>query len=81
MTCLNLVNHTGEVSLDELFNLREYFTDAVEKLQNDIDGDSGFGASIEGNGFNIAFGVNGKKYFLRCELDDRFDSVDSGGDE
>ena len=68
MKSYNLMDNTGEVSLDDLFQMRMFFVNAVDELQTKIDGDSTYGTSIEGNGFNIAFPLKGKEFFLRCEL-------------
>ena len=64
----NLENHTGEVTLDELFQIRNYFEDAVNNLQTELDSEANYSSSIEGDGFNIRFLVNEKEFFLRCEL-------------
>lgn len=70
-TSYNLQNHTGEVSLDDLFALRNYFSKMVEILQETNSEKETHDSSIEGNGFNIAFPLNNKRFFLRVELDER----------
>ena len=71
-TCYNLQNNTGEVSLDDLFEMRLFFLKSVEKLHEINSEKSTFDCSIEGNGFNIAFPHKDKRFFLRVELDERF---------
>ena len=65
------------VSLEELFEMRSYFTDVVEQMQKDFDVNTSIDASIEGNGFNISFPLKRKdeercKIFkMRVEVDER----------
>ena len=68
-TYYNLENFTGEVTLNELFEMRGYVFDAIDKLQKDKNEKPCIGASIEGDGFNIVFKLNGKSFSLRCEKD------------
>jgi hypothetical protein len=76
MKCYNLENYTGEISLTAMFDMRMFLLDAVEQMQSQINDPSvgnpyeGIGASIEGNGFNIAFCIGGKEFLLRCALRD-----------
>ena len=74
MKYYNLENHTDEVTLDQLFQMREHLFGAVERMQDEMNDDTdqnpygGVGACIEGDGFNLTFCVGGKEFMLRCAL-------------
>jgi hypothetical protein len=61
-------SRSGEITTDDLYEMRDYFIDAVSKMQNEIEGTCNLDTSIEGDGFNIAFYLNGKRFFCRVEV-------------
>jgi hypothetical protein len=60
-------NKTEFVTLEELFEMRNYFTDVIEVMQKDFDVNTSLDASIEGDGFNISFPLK-RKDEERCKI-------------
>ena len=60
-------NKTEFVTLEELFEMRNYFTNVIEVMQKDFDVNTSLDASIEGDGFNISFPLK-RKEEERCKI-------------